>query len=173
MNTILTQEFFNRPVLDVATDLLGKHLVRKINSSIISLEINEVEAYDGSHDLACHGRFGKTKRTEVMFGPAGHFYIYLIYGMHWMLNIVTNEKDYPGAVLIRSAGPIFGPARLTKHLNITKSLNNMSVKKISGLWLEDHNKIIQSSDIKKTPRIGIDYAGPIWSKKLYRFVLTQ
>ena len=92
MNKILTADFFDRPVVDVAKDLLGKSLVRKIGTQEIHLEINEVEAYDGPQDLACHGRFGKTKRTEPMFGPAGHFYVYFVYGVHWMLNIVTARK---------------------------------------------------------------------------------
>ena len=106
-----------------------------------------------------------------MFGPAGHFYVYLIYGMYWMLNIVTGEKDYPAAILLRGAGPICGPGRLTKTLNIDKHLNGKLISPENGLWIENHGNI--SPEIISTPRIGIDYAGPKWSQKPYRFVLKS
>lgn len=166
---ILSQEFFNRNVVKVAEDLIGKYLVRKINGEEIALMINEVEAYDGPNDLACHGRFGMTERTETMFGEAGAFYVYFVYGIHWMLNIVTGPNDYPAAVLIRGAGKFNGPAKLTKALGIDKSFNGLSCEYLSDLWIEDRGKKIKT--IKKTVRIGIDYAGPVWSKKPYRFVV--
>ena len=134
--------------------------------------ITEVEAYDGPHDQAAHGRFGLTSRTDPLFGPAGHFYVYLIYGMYWMLNIVTDQPGYPAGVLIRGTAEITGPGRLTKYLHITNSLNGMPVDPSSGLWIEDRNIIIQPGDILTTPHIGIDYAGE-WKDKLYRFVLKN
>src|SRR5690606_21154298 len=97
-------EFFNRDAEVVARELLGKFLIVKQGDCKLEFMIKETEAYVGPHDLACHASKGKTKRTEVMYGEAGTIYMYLIYGMYWMLNIVTGERDYPAAVLIRSAG---------------------------------------------------------------------
>ncbi len=164
------QDFFDRPVVDVAKDLLGKSLVGKIGTQEIHLEINEVEAYDGPQDLACHGRFGKTKRTEPMFGPAGHFYVYFVYGVHWMLNIVTGPENYPAAVLIRGAGKFNGPAKLTKFLQIDKKFNSKLAAPETGLWIEDCGLVVLNKNIIATSRIGVEYAGPVWSKKLYRFL---
>jgi DNA-3-methyladenine glycosylase len=169
--TILDQSFFNRNTLDVAQDLLGKYLVRSINNQEIALLINEVEAYDGPHDLACHARVGKTARTDVMFGPAGHFYVYLIYGMYHMLNIVTGPEEYPAAILIRGVGVFDGPGKLTKNLGINQTFNKKIVAPETGLWVEDRGIVIREHDILATPRIGVAYAGPEWSQKLYRFIL--
>jgi DNA-3-methyladenine glycosylase len=170
---VLTSKFFNRPTCQVAKELLGKFLVRNYKNKLISLMICEVEAYDGPQDLACHARVGKTTRTDPMFGSAGHFYVYFVYGVHWMLNIVTGPNGYPSAVLIRGAGKISGPARLTKFLKINKSLNTKSASKKSGLWIEDRGVIIKPESIISTPRIGVSYAGPYWSKVPYRFVLDS
>jgi DNA-3-methyladenine glycosylase len=178
---ILPPAFFNRPVLKVAPELLGKYLVRRIGrgqaSKTIALPITEVEAYDGPHDKACHASKGRTARTAPMFGPGGRFYVYFCYGIHWMLNIVTGPKGYPAAILIRAAGGINGPAKLTKHLQISKSLNKKPADKASGLWFEDRGTNrskdrIAKKDIKRSPRIGVDYAGPVWAKKPYRFTLS-
>ena len=165
--------FFNRPTTLVAQELLGKHIIRKINGQRISLKITETEAYDGPHDLACHGRFDKTKRTLPMFEPAGTIYIYLIYGIHWMFNIVTREKGYPAAVFIRGVQGLDGPAKVTKFLEIDKGLNGKAAIKKNNLWLEATGETINKKNILKMPRIGIDYAGPIWSKKRYRFILDS
>ena len=171
MKTVIKKNFFERPALIVARDLLGKYLVRKEGKNITAVQITEVEAYDGPHDMASHAYRGKTARNEIMFGKAGYFYIYLVYGMHWMLNVVTGESGYPAAILIRGIHKINGPARLTKFLHINKSHNGKAAKKKNGLWFEDRGEIINGKRIIKTSRIGVNYAGPIWSKKLYRFVL--
>lgn len=166
---ILTQEFFTRPTLEVCQDLLGKFLVRQLpNGQEIALMITEIEAYDGPHDLANHGRVGKTERTKIMFGPAGYWYVYLIYGMYWMLNIVTDQEEYPAAILIRGAGHISGPGKLTKFINIDKSMNGLIAQQNTMLWIEDRGIIIQN--ITRTPRIGIDYAGDFWKNVPYRFI---
>jgi DNA-3-methyladenine glycosylase len=169
---ILTADFFKRDTLAVARDLLGKFLVKSDGGGEkASAVINEVEAYIGPHDLACHGRFGRTSRTEPMFGPAGCWYVYFIYGMYWMLNIVTAEEGYPAAILIRGAGEFTGPGKLTRELQIDKRFNGLPASPPSGLWIEDRGLHIPRRRIERTPRIGVNYAGQ-WKDKRYRFVVT-
>jgi DNA-3-methyladenine glycosylase len=170
MRKVLGPDFFNRPTLTVARDLLGKYLVRETKGEEIALMINECEAYDGPEDLAAHSRRGKTARTQALFGPAGHWYVYFVYGMHEMLNIVT-KKDGAG-ILIRGAGHLDGPAKITKALKIDRSFYGKPAIKPSGLWLEDRGVIVNPRDIQKTPRIGVAYAGE-WAHKPYRFVLKK
>lgn len=170
---VLPASFFNRPTLMVARELLGKYLVRRHKGKIIALLINETEAYDGMKDKACHAWRGQTSRNTPMFGHAGYSYVYFTYGMHFMLNLVTGPEGYPAAVLIRGAGEIVGPARLTKHLGIDKRVNAKKLLPSSGLWVEDRGVKIKKIDIMRTPRIGIHSAGPIWTKKPYRFVLKK
>lgn len=171
MKKIIHQQFFNRSALKVAPDLLGKYLVRLLEGEDRAYKITEVEAYEGLEDQASHAFKGRTPRTEHMFGEAGIFYIYLIYGIYYMCNIVTGEKDFPSAVLIRGVEKISGPGKLTRKLGIKKDLNGLKVEKKTGLWIEDRGCIINPKLIKKTTRIGVDYAGPIWAKKEYRFYL--
>src|SRR5262249_22233304 len=153
-----------------ARELLGKQLVRMWRNRRQQVIVNEVEAYIGPHDLACHGRFGRTARTEVMYGPAGFWYVYLCYGIHWMLNVVTDEPEWPAAVLFRGAGEWIGPGKLTKAMKIDRRLNAKAADKATGLWLEDTGLKVRRSQIEQTPRIGIDYSGD-WAAKPYRFVL--
>jgi DNA-3-methyladenine glycosylase len=167
MNNYFDHKFFERPVLEVAEDLIGQTLVKDGKELIIK----EIEAYDGPRDLACHASKGRTQRTQVLFGPAGHFYVYLCYGMHWMLNIVTGPKDYPAAILIRGAGDISGPGRLTRQLGIDRSYHNKIAVPETGLYFAPASQRSHKKLIQKTPRIGVDYAGPVWSKKPYRFVI--
>ena len=133
--------------------------------------ISETEAYDGFRDKASHASHGKTIRNSIMFKPAGYIYIYLTYGMHWMLNIVTGPRDYPAAVLIRGLEFVSGPGRLTKALKIDGELNDRKLGQKSGLWIEKGPRRIPAKMIKKMPRIGVDYAGPVWANKKWRFVL--
>ena len=173
MKKILTKKFFERSALEVAESLLGKYLVREVEGKEIAFKINEVEAYDGFEDKASHAHKGKTERNKVMFGEAGNWYVYLVYGMHNMLNIVTGGKDYPAAILIRGGEGISGPGRLTKFLKINKKFNGKTASLKTGLWLEDREEIVNKKKIKRTSRVGVDYAGPIWSKKNYRFILSD
>lgn len=184
---ILTKKFFNRPTLVVAKDLLGKYLVRKIGKNTIRYLITEVEAYDGFKDKASHASRGKTLRNAPMFGEAGSWYVYFTYGMHYMLNIVTGPKNYPAAVLIRgiqylgrptsngrrTSLNLNGPAKLTKQLKIDKRFNNKITSPKTGLWIEGSKFMIHNSRfmIQQTPRVGVVYSGPVWSKKPWRFVL--
>lgn len=170
MRKKLDSTFFNRKPQIVARDLLGKYIVRRIGGKEIALMITETEAYDGQHDLACHARSGKTLRNAPMFAKPSTIYVYFTYGMHWMLNLVCREEHYPAAALIRGAGAISGPARLTKALGIDKRLNTMILGKASGLWVEDRGARIPARAIKRTSRIGVDYAGA-WALKPWRFVL--
>jgi DNA-3-methyladenine glycosylase len=169
----LPQEFFARPALVVARALIGKCLVRVLDDGEQRLwPITETEAYIGAHDLASHGRFGETPRTAVMFGPAGQWYVYFIYGMYWMLNVVTNTPGIPAAVLIRAAGPANGPGKLTKQLGITRAENGMTSDPTSKLWIADVGLRVPRRELVRTPRIGVDYAGD-WKDKLYRFVWVK
>lgn len=168
---LLPMSFFNCPTLEAAENILGKVLCRQLSdNSIVRHVITEVEAYDGPEDKACHAYKGLTPKTQVMFGPAGHWYVYLCYGIHWMLNIVTGPLNYPAGVLIRSTQSITGPGRVTKNLFINKSFNALPACPSSELWIENNPQLLEFQ-IERTPRIGIDYAGPVWAKKPYRFVL--
>lgn len=172
MSKPLSRSFFERSAVAVARDLLGCTLVRKRGKTLARLPITETEGYEGPHDLGSHASRGKTARNEAMFGPAGVWYVYFVYGNHWMLNVVTGKRGHPAAVLIRCVGEYGGPGRLTKALGIDKSFNSKPAARSTGLWLEQ-GKRVSARDIKRTPRIGIDYAGPVWSKKPYRFVLKK
>lgn len=179
----LPRTFFNRPTLTVAKDLLGKYLFCDVGDSPVIARIVDVEAYIGQDDLACHASKGRTKRTEVLFGPAGMTYVYLIYGMYDLLNFVTEKVDFPAAILIRgievfgktpdhSIRRIDGPGRLTRFLNITRSHHQLDATLGQSLWIEDHQEKISKNQIQASPRIGVDYAGE-WAKKLWRFSLPS
>jgi len=171
---VLKSNFFNRPTPQVAEDLLGKYLVRQLSSGeIIYKMITEVEVYDGFKDKASHASRGKTVRNTPMFGGSGYWYVYFTYGIYWVLNIVTREKDYPAAILIRGVEGISGPARVTKHFSINKELNNQKARRETGLWIEDRGVSIPKKKIKKTGRIGVNYAGPYWSKRRLRFLVAD
>ncbi len=180
MRKVLSPAFFDRSMLTVARELLGKYLVHKIGKKEIALMIMETEAYGGLNDLASHSRSGMTARNAPMFDRAGTIYVYFTYGIHWMLNVVCGKAGHPAAVLIRALSPLQtqvckdvvlnGPAKLTKFLKIDKKLNGTMLGKAAGLWIEDRGVRINPKDIKKTPRIGVNYAGA-YKSKLRRFVL--
>jgi len=171
MREVLEAEFFDRSALVVAKELLGKYLVRRLDDREIAEPITETEAYVGPQDLACHAAKGCTPRTSVMFGPAGFWYVYFIYGIHWMLNVVVERQGFPAAVLFRSVGPWNGPAKLTKALAIDKQLNGQPAAPSSSLWIENRGHIVRPKQIQRSPRIGVDYAGE-WANKPYRFQLA-
>jgi DNA-3-methyladenine glycosylase len=167
----LGPDFFGRDAKVVARALLGKALVTSHGNTVSSHTITETEAYVGPHDLASHSARGRTNRNAPMFGPPGTLYIYRIYGLHWMLNVVTGEVGYPAAVLIRSVEAITGPGRLTRDLGITDRLNGQMASRQAGLGFADRGNRIASRRILRTARIGVAYAGDIWAAKEYRFVL--
>jgi DNA-3-methyladenine glycosylase len=163
----LKREFFTRDVLDVAPDMPGKIICIKLpDDKPGRFEITEVEAYRGTDDKACHASKGRTARTEVMFMEGGSLYIYLIYGMYWMLNIVTGEKDNPQAVLIRGVEKLNGPGVLTRTLGIDKSFYGEDLVTSERIWIEDAGAV---RTIKTSPRIGIDYAGEYWKERPWRY----
>lgn len=165
----LSREFFVRDVLTVAPELPGKKLVIKLpDGSMVRYEITEVEAYRGSEDRACHAFKGRTSRTEIMYHEGGRLYMYFIYGMYWMLNIVTGEKDIPQAVLIRGIENFSGPGKLTKSLGIDKSYYGEDLVSSGRIWIEDYGLV---HSVKNGPRIGIEYAGEYWKSRPWRYYL--
>ncbi len=169
--TQLNKAFFNRPGEVVAKELLGKYVVRKKGQKVWSDMITEVELYDGFDDLASHASKGQTQRNAPMFGPAGHLYIYLIYGIHLMLNITVREENYPSAILIRALKSVSGPGRVGKRLELSLDISGKAASKETGIWFEDKGVVVNK--ITKTPRIGVDYAGAEWSQKPRRYLLEK
>jgi DNA-3-methyladenine glycosylase len=184
----ISRKFYQQPTLEVARQLLGKHLVREHTEGIAIGRIVETEAYIGPEDKACHASKGRTPRTEIMFGTAGYAYVYLIYGFHHLLNIVTESIDFPAAVLIRAVEPLAGielmqarrgtserrnlcsgPGKLCQAFAIDRALNGGDVCGVS-LYLEDHGEY--PSKIATTSRIGVDYAGR-WKHKPWRFIIED
>jgi DNA-3-methyladenine glycosylase len=184
----LPRAFYEQKTIDVAKQLLGKYLVRKHSEGDTVGRIVETEAYIGPQDLACHASKGRTARTEVMFGEPGHAYVYFIYGFYNMLNLVTEKKDYPAAVLIRAAEPVdgvklmksrrqldklrelaSGPGKLCQAFAVDRSLNGAD---LCGdvLYVEDRGEPVPK--FNATSRIGVDYAGK-WKDKLYRFLIRN
>lgn len=171
--TKLGHSFFDRPAIELAPDLIGKIIVRCVRRKEFRARIVETEAYVGPHDLACHASKGRTKRTEVMFGPPGRAYVYLIYGMYEMFNIVASELNDPQAVLIRAAEPLdgwsadlSGPGKFTRALQITRTHNGLDLTG-SRLYLIDDPS--DRPQVVATPRIGIDYAQE-WKHEPLRFI---
>ncbi|MBM4127270.1 MAG: DNA-3-methyladenine glycosylase [Nitrospira sp.] len=170
----IPRAFFNRPTLTVARALVGKYLVREHGKGIVAGRIIEVEAYIGGKDKACHASKGRTARTDVMFGPAGFAYVYLIYGMYHCLNVVTEREGFPAAVLIRAMEVdgelIDGPGRLCRALDVDRSLHRVDLTMGRSLWFEDRSIDVPRGRVGRLPRIGVEYAGE-WAKKLWRFRL--
>lgn len=168
MHERLTAGFYSRDVLEVAPELLGKRLVRVMpDGETIGFLITETEAYRGTDDLACHASKGMTSRTRVMFEQGGILYLYLVYGMHWMLNVVTSVKDNPQAVLIRGVAGVTGPGRVTRTLALDRSFNGECLLSSGRIWIEECGI---RPDYATHPRIGIDYAGEFWKSRPWRFL---
>ncbi|TAL09963.1 MAG: DNA-3-methyladenine glycosylase [Nitrospirae bacterium] len=173
---VLPASFYARPTLQVARSLLGKYLVRETSAGRRAGRIVEVEAYVGFRDRASHASRGRTKRTEVMFGPPGLAYVYLIYGMYHCLNVVTERADFPAAVLIRAvqdtSALIDGPGRVCRSFQIDRELNYHDLTSGKALWIEDRGNRIRRARIGAFPRIGVDYA-KAWAAKPWRFRLKM
>jgi len=186
-NSRLSREFFARPTLEVARDLIGRLLVRSQGGRRRSGIIVECEAYVGEADTACHASRGLTPRTRIMYGPPGHAYVYFTYGMHWMLNAVTEPDGIPGAVLLRALEPVedidgiraarqgrsdreltSGPARLCAAFSIDGSLNGTDFVLGTDLAIEEGRRVPRTA-IARGPRIGIGYAAPKDRRAPWRF----
>ena len=171
---ILSASFYARPTLQVARSLIGKYLVRETSAGRQAGRIIEVEAYKGFQDRASHASRGRTKRTEVMFGPPGLAYVYMIYGLYHCLNVVTERAEFPAAVLIRAVEQdgslIDGPGRVCRALTIDRTLNQQDLTRGTALWIEDRGERVRRTAIRTFPRIGVDYAGT-WAAKSWRFRL--
>lgn len=160
-------DFFRRDCLEVAPELVGKLLVRTLDDGTsLRLRVTETEAYRGEADTACHASKGRTKRTETLYAAAGIYYVYLCYGMHSLLNVVTGAENIPQAVLIRACEkPYDGPGKLTKFLCVDRSFKNTSV--CGGrLYFEDDG---ERPSVIRLKRVGIDYATPEYRDILWRF----
>lgn len=187
----LPETFYARDTVEVARDLIGKMLVRREGKNRISGVIIETEAYRGEEDLACHCRAGRTPRTEIMYGPAGRAYVYLIYGMYWLLNIVTEGDGNPGAVLIRAIEPLEGletiaerrtgqirknwtngPGKLSRALNITGDLNGSNVSTAAGPLYIAQGKAISPETIQSGPRVGLESVPEPWRSIAWRFMVN-
>lgn len=166
----LDEKFFHRDCLEVAPELVGKIVVSEIGGEQIRVRITETEAYRGEEDTACHAHKGRTKRTEVLYGESGIVYVYLCYGMHWLMNVVTGEKEQPQAVLFRAGEDFEGPAKLTKRLGVTGEQNKTSFVTSNVLWIEDDGKKHEYTTAK---RVGINYADQEDIDKPWRFILKR
>ena len=165
------QQWRVRGTVRLARALLGKFLVRTVDGVAVARMITEVEAYDGERDRACHARAGRTQRTEVMYREGGCWYVYLCYGMHEMLNLVTGPADWPAAVLIRGIAGASGPGRVTRALAIDRRLNGIPAVPAAGLHVEDRGVCVPESWVLAGPRVGVAYAGPVWAAKPWRFAI--
>jgi DNA-3-methyladenine glycosylase len=172
---MLPRAFYDRDPVQVARELLGKHLVLRANGTERVGRIVETEAYLGPHDLAAHSARGRTARTEVMFGPPGHAYVYLIYGMHHCMNVVTQAEGQASAVLLRALQPVRGldahtrgPGLLCKAMGIDRTLNGHDL--LSPAFHIAEPESTERIVIVRRPRIGVDYAGH-WAKRLLRFYI--
>jgi len=155
----------------LARSLLGKVLVRSVSGGGGETRhiLTELEAYHSEQDLACHASKGRTPRTDVLYRAPGIWYVYLCYGIHEMLNLVVGPEGFPAAILVRGVHDMIGPGRVTKALQIGRSLNGQSASPASGLWIEDQGIKVPKSWIIAGPRVGVDYAGEIWAAKPWRF----
>jgi DNA-3-methyladenine glycosylase len=184
----LSRSFYAQPTRRLAKALLGCRLVRSLDGQRVSGVIVETEAYIGENDLACHARAGRTARTEVMYGWPGLVYVYFTYGLHWMLNVVSEREDYPAAVLIRAIEPVEGvalmqavrgprpigdltngPAKVCQALRIDRALNGVDLTDArSGLWIEP-DRSISTRSIRSGPRIGLGSTPEPWLSKPWRY----
>ena len=154
----------------MAPSLLGKLLCRRIDDEVVKYRITETECYFGEDDTACHAHKGKTERTKIMYHEGGVAYVYLCYGIHSLLNVVSGPTDFPEAVLIRGVEGYEGPGKLTKALRIDRTLNGEDLINSKELWIEDDGYV---ANYKTDKRVGIDYASPEDREVLWRYILNK
>lgn len=166
-----SRDDFNRPTLRVARDLLGKYIVRPRG---VAAMISEVEAYKGPRDRAAHSYGGRrTPRVEALYAEGGTAYVYLVYGLHWMLNFSTAGLGKPEGVLIRAVvaegKAVIGPGCVTRFLDVDGRLDHEDTITSKRLWIEDRGVRVPTSQVRTSPRVGIDFAGPYWAARPWRF----
>lgn len=167
----MTPEFYHRDALEVAPELVGKVAVRTLSDGTELRErIAEVEVYRGTEDLGCHASKGRTPRTELLFGKSGVIYVYLCYGMHWLMNVITGEPDQPQGILLRAGTVHNGPAKMTKYLQIDGSFNGQPICGNDRFRIEDDGF---RTGIRTAPRVGIDYAGEYWKNVKWRYIAEE
>jgi len=167
----LKEDFYQQDAITVAEKLLGKTIVRVWDDGKVNRYcITETEAYLGEEDLACHASKGRTARTKAMYNSGGSLYVYLIYGMYWMLNVVTGAENQPQAVLIRGIADITGSGKVGREIKIDKSFYGEDLLNSTRIWIEDATEEI---NFITAPRVGVDYAGDEWKNKLWRFILIH
>lgn len=166
----LDRAFYINDAVTVAQMLPGMDIVMPSASGTGRFMITETEAYLGHDDRACHASKGRTKRTEPMYLGGGHLYIYFVYGMHWMMNVVTGPADNPQAVLIRGVTSFSGPGRVTRGLCIDGSFNREDLASSGRIWIEDGGN---RPELTAGPRVGIGYAGEPWVSKPWRFIIRN
>ena len=163
----LNSEFYTQDVLTVAPELIGKILVRRSETGEeFRYRITETEAYRGEEDTGCHAKSGKTNRTKTLYEKGGCTYIYLCYGVHHLINVVTGQEEQPQAALIRGVEGFYGPGKLTKAMGITKDLNGTDLTKSKEIWIEDDGA---KPEYVTGKRIGIDYADEHYKNIEWRF----
>ena len=165
---ILSASYFARPATELARELLGKWLCVRTGEGVLRRRIVETECYFGEEDTACHAHKGRTKRTDTLYQKGGITYIYLCYGIHSLLNVVTGEDGHPEAVLIRGVEGAIGPGRVTKLFGLTTAQNRIPLCPESGIWIEDDGT--PSPDFTTGPRVGIGYASPIDQARPWRYI---
>lgn len=177
----ITRSFYTQPTLKTTRELLGKYIVRRAGTKELVGRIIETEAYIGPRDKASHAFGGRrTSRNQAEYFIGGHIYIYLVYGMYWQMNISTFEEGKPECVLIRALEAeednislTNGPGKLCRYLKLDKSFYGEDLTKSKRIWLEDRGEAVKPSQISATGRIGIDYAGPYWSRRKLRFLVKD
>lgn len=188
----LHRSFFAQPTLEVARQLLGMRLVRLEGNQRLAGYITEVEAYRGEEDLGCHAKAGRTPRTQIMYGPPGHAYVYFTYGMHWMLNFVTEAEGFPAAVLLRGLFPkegldliasrrygqpsylwTDGPAKICRALNIDKRLNGVDLCAVEAVLFIETALTIPDSSVTIGPRVGLYTVPEPWKSIPWRFKVAS
>lgn len=183
---VMHRAFYERPTLKVARELIGARLIRLLEGRRLVGYITETEAYIGESDLGCHAKAGHTPRTEVMYGPAGHAYVYFTYGNHWMLNVVTEREGFPAAVLIRAIQPVegmhtmsirrhgrdtFGPGKLTQAMGIGRSENSMDLTSPHSRLRIEGGLEVPDTLVTKGPRVGLANVPEPWISKPWRFMV--
>lgn len=169
---ILNATYFARPATELAPDLLGKLLCRSLpDGRVLRQRITETECYFGEEDTACHAHRGRTPRTDTLYLSGGYTYVYLCYGIHSLLNLVTGEEGHPEAVLIRGVEGASGPGRVTKALGISRAENRLLLVPENGIWVEDDGA--PAPDFVALPRVGIDYAERADRERPWRYLVKN